>query len=694
VAALVAVLVVAVTAVGALEAAQGKPNRRQNPQVLQNQFDVVDVAANLDQPSGVDWLPDGTMLVIEKGGRVWRFDAAGNKHLLLDISGHVATQRERGLNGIAVDYDFDASRRVYLLYAYKANPGEGRQGMRLTYITLNSDNTVVNPSSPETVLLGKEIRGDGCPPVSNKRDCPPSVDATHQGGTIISAPDGTLWLGLGDSNLPSNPGEQTFRTYNPASTSGKILHIDREGNGLPEHPFCEKTKNLTRTCTKVYATGFRNPFRFSLMPNGKPIVGDVGWNLKEEVDIVRPGRNYGWPCFEGELKTPFYSDLGRCKTLYRKREAEDVTDPIYEYKNPVKGFGAAVIVGPHYASGPYPDEFDGGFFIADYAQAFIKLLKIGKTKVRTQKLITGIAPVELKLAPDGHLVFVDYITGAVRKLTYAPGNKAPRAQISATPSSGPAGSLRVGFSAAGSSDPDGDPLTYSWDFGDGDTATGPTAEHRYNRAGTYTATLTVTDPTGLSDKATTTISVGNAAPFATLQSPTATTLSYAGNAVTMQASGDDFEDGSLGSSHFSWNVVLFHKEHQHPLGTFVGNPASFVAVNDHDADSFYQVTLTVTDSSGLSTKLSPVIVRPATVPLEIQSRPRGIKLSYGGREMKAPLTFDAAVGFAANLSAPARVKKDDDTYRFKRWSQGGSRVQNYVVPSGASRIKAVYKKAD
>jgi len=636
------------------------------------------------------------MAATEKEGKLWRYDAGtGDRDLVIDISGHVSTQRERGFNGVAVDHDFNASRRVYLLYAFKANPGEGRQAMRLTYIRLNPDGSLINPRSPETVILGKEIGPRGCPPVSNKRDCPPSINSTHQGGTVISDDDGTLWLGFGDSNLPSNPGAQTFRTYNPKSTAGKILHIDREGNGLPDHPFCKKTEKLSKTCTKVYARGFRNPFRFTITPSGKPIVGDVGWNLKEEIDLVRPGRNYGWPCLEGKVKTQFYRDLGACKKLYRKRKSLRVSGPIYEYKNPVKGFGAAVIAGPHYPGGAYPDSFDGGYFIADYAQAFIKLLKIGKKKVKTKKLITGVAPVDLKLGPDGNLVFVDYITGAVRKLTFSPDNKRPRPVLSASPTSSPVAPLTVDFSAAGTRDPDGDALTYRWNFGDGSpVVTSTTATHEYVAEGTYTATLTVTDSSGLSAKATRRISVGNAAPFATLRRPTAVTQSRAGDFVTMLATGSDFEDGSLPASRFRWNVVLFHKEHQHPLGNFVGNPARFMAVDDHDADSYYQVTLTVTDSEGLSTRLAPVIVRPATAELKIKSKPRGVPLSYGGRKVKAPKTVDAAIGFVANLSAPTKVERGGHTYRFKRWTQGGKRVQNYVIPPHRSRIKAKYKKVD
>jgi len=692
-----AALLLFVSLASSLDADAAPGKRRQNPQALEKDFDIVTLASGFDQPSAVDFTPDGTMLVTEKTGKLWAIEPDGDRSTLLDISDHVSNQRERGFNGIAVANDFATSHRVYLLYAFKVNDGPGPQAMRLTYITLNPDNTLANPGAPETVLLGKDAAlGQGCPPKSKKLDCPPSINSTHQGGTIISAADDTLWIGFGDSNLPSNPGAHTFRTYDPDSTAGKILHIDSSGNGLPDHPFCKKTDDLTRTCTKIFAVGFRNPFRFSLGPNGSPVVGDVGWNAQEEIDLVSAGKNYGWPCFEGKVKTQFYKEQARCKALYRKGKSEDIARPAYTYKNPpgAGAAGAAVIVGPHYVSGPYPDNFDGGFFFGDYAKAFIQLIKLKKGKAKTTPLVTGVAPVAFDFAPDGNLVFVDFITGAVRKLVYSPNNKAPTAKIFADPTSGPGPNMTVNFSALDSSDPDGDVLTYDWDFDDGtphDTS-GGSVSHTYTANGTYNAKLTITDDNGATGQAQMQILVGNTLPEAAISEPTGSTLARGGQPVKLEATGTDAEDGALPSSAFSWKVELFHKQHVHPLGTFVGSPAQFDTVLDHDADSHYQVTLTVTDSGGGSVSLPPVTVPPEVRPLKILSRPKGVELSYGGRDIKSPKKLQAAIGFAANLTAPAEVTIKGVTYNFDKWSQGGRRVQIYTIPDVKSTIRAIYKK--
>jgi glucose/arabinose dehydrogenase len=661
------------------------------PKALAKKFDIVTLASGFVKPTSVDFLPDGTMLVSQKGGRLFSVAAGGRKRELLNLSEQVANERERGLGTVEVAHDFETSRRVYLSYTYRVNPAkpDGPQAMRVSYITLNPDGTLANPASPETLVLGKDATGP-CPPVSNKRDCPPSIASTHQGGTVISDTDGSLWVAWGESNLPENPGEQVFRTFNPASTSGKLLHVDSQGNGLRGHPFCRKDKNLTHTCTKVFARGFRNPFRFTLDGHDDPLVADVGWNTQEEIDAVHKGDNYGWPCYEGDTKTPFYRDMARCKQLYKRTVQERIEPPVYSYKNPTVGAGAAVIVGPQYPGGLYPKSFNGSFFYGDYALGFIGLLRKGKGKVKVSRIIDGVTPVNFKLGPNGDLVFVDYQRGAIRELVFSPANKAPQPQIAASPSSGKA-PLGVQFSPAGTIDPDGDPITYAWDFGDGGSSVGAAPAHTYTSNGSYTARLTASDGRGGTATATTVVTVGNTAPSAAILAPTAATLWRAGQPVALQARGTDPESGALGSAAFEWDVTLVHKDHEHPLGEFTGASTQFTTVRDHDADSHYEVTLTVTDGQGLATTLPPVSVNPETVKLAIRSKPKGVKLSYGGRGVKAPLTVDAAIGFLANLSAPEQVTIKGRLYHFTGWSQRGKRVQIFPIPDRDAKVRAIYK---
>jgi len=140
----------------------------------------------------------------------------------------------------------------------------------------------------------------------------------------------------------------------------------------------------------------------------------------------------------------------------------------------------------------------------------------------------------------------------------------------------------VTFNASGSYDPDGYIVSYSWDFGDGNTATGVTASHSYPASGTYNVTLTVTDNDGATDSITATKTVRNKSPVAIFTESDHTV--YNGDVITFNAADSYDPDGTIVS--YSWD-----------FGD--GNTATGVTVSHAYADNgSYVVTLTVTDNDG------------------------------------------------------------------------------------------------
>ncbi len=286
----------------------------------------------LNSPTAVAFAPDGRQFITEKSGRVRVVAANGTvvSTPLLDIRAKVNSYSDRGMLGIATDKDFATNGYLYLLYVYELNPmaqdTDAPMVSRLTRVTVKPDNTLVNPSNPETTILGKDVSGP-CPQPDNLRDCIPADYKWHTIGTVRSDPvDGTLWVGNGDTH-PHSVNSTSYRPYDEQSLAGKIIHIDRQGRGLAGHPFCASDANLDHTCTKIYAKGFRNPFRFTLRPGKGPVVGDVGASDREELDLVKPGQNYGWPCYEGSVRTPLYRSQSRCLEEYAKEGTAGAATP-------------------------------------------------------------------------------------------------------------------------------------------------------------------------------------------------------------------------------------------------------------------------------------------------------------------------------------------------------------------------------
>ncbi len=120
--------------------------------------------------------------------------------------------------------------------------------------------------------------------------------------------------------------------------------------------------------------------------------------------------------------------------------------------------------------------------------------------------------------------------------------------------------------------------------------------------------------------------------------------------------GTDPEDGDLPGSSMSWHIVLHHGDHVHDFATQTGATAQFTPVQDHDADSHYEVTLTARDSSG-QTSQDSVELFPQTIDLALNSLPPGAPVTYeGDGPNPAPVDRTAAIGFKATIEAPDLIR--------------------------------------
>ncbi|HEX8207843.1 MAG TPA: PQQ-dependent sugar dehydrogenase [Solirubrobacteraceae bacterium] len=665
-------------------------------------FEEVVVAEGLNEPTGMAYGPGGRLYVAEREGRVRVVEPDGTlaPDPVVDISDHVNSYSERGLLGIAVDNDFASHPFLYLLYTYE-HDGEdplAAKTSRLTRVRLDELNpSVAYAPFEETVLIGDDD-DDGDELCDIGEVCIPADDEYHSIGTVRQGPDGTLYAGSGDSNATGDFWAQSdaMRPFDPQSLAGKIMRVDRDGDPV-EPSFCT---DPAQPCSHVFAMGFRNPYRFSVRGNADLIVGDVGSSQYEEVNRVLPGRDHGWPCWEGYGWTAIYQGREECQERYALTPPpSNLTSPWIVYGGSrAVGQGAAVYAGPTYTGATFPPKFAAQqrFFYGDTVRGWLNTAYFDGGAVRTKSFATGVNyAVEMIQSPEGDVVYSEY-GGAIKRIRFACApdgtacNKTPIARLSAIPDHGEDVD-EITFSAAGSSDPDGDALTYSWDFdGDGDfELTGPdaTPPPQSFAPGRYVPRVVVGDGSRTA--------VAQQVVFPGYDPPSVTIDPVdeefrAGESVDVSGSASDPNTPAQALDPLVWKVTLLHNDHVHPRGRWVGPTATFKTLDSHDADSGYLVELTARNAIGMTATKS-VQLHPKTVKVTLASDPPGARLLYGAREGWAPFTIDAAVNYTTPLTADYSVYYEGEWLPFSHWEHTPSQqFSNVKVPDHDVTYTAVY----
>ncbi|MGW5238720.1 PQQ-dependent sugar dehydrogenase [Monashia sp. NPDC004114] len=629
-----------------------------------NRFQNDVLATGFNLPTTMQFLPDGRLLVAELAGRI---EVLSSPYLQPDSTAFLQLTNigsagvQQGIYDIALDPDFATNRFYYVFYTL-GSPNRDR----LSRFTANASVTGTVAGS-ETVLYQD----------------PTTANAEHHGGAIMFGNDGKLYFTTGEHFDAS----AAQALNNPR---GKIHRINKDGSVPTDDPFYD---GAGPNWDSIWAYGLRNPWHgYVDPPTGRMYIGDVGGNdystAKEEINIGKAGANYGWPNSEGPCS-------GQC------------TSPLYYWAH--NGRDSAVVGGFVYHGTQFPAGYQGSYFFADYTQNWIKRLTVDAsgnlTGVFNFEPADGSTDgpygdiVDLEEGPDGALYYLDlgysdigatYGLSKLRRIRYQTANLSPIAVAAATPTSGPA-PLDVSFSSAGSSDPENTPLIYSWTFGDNTTSTEANPTHRYSTAGQYTARLTVSDGVSATSATPITISAGNV-PTPTILTPTDGSTFVAGDVISYSGSATDTEDGTLPASAFTWNIDFLHEGHVHPGTPIVGVKSGTFTIptagHDFSGNTRYRITLTVVDSSGLSSSRS-VTVFPRKVNLSFASQPSGRTLYLDGIAHTAPFVYDTLIGFHHNIEA-RNESVNGTSYTFASWSDGGAQQHDIVVPATDATYTATF----
>jgi glucose/arabinose dehydrogenase len=502
----------------------------------------------------------------------------------------------------------------------------------------------------------------------------------------------------------------------PVLLDGAVLRVDpATGNGVAGNPMYNP-QNPSSNASRIIGYGLRNPFRFTFRPGTSELwVGDVGWGTWEEVNRMTsptPANpvNFGWPCWEGAGHMPNYdgANLTICENLYADGTA---TGPYYAYNHSASvvpgdtcplGQGSVISAISFYPGGSYPGSWNRALFFGDHSRNCIWAMLPGGNGLPNSGNIQPFVvdpsshPVDLKADPaSGDLFYADFEDGQIHRITWIGGNTPPQAVASANPTSGPP-PLTVQFTGSGSSDPDGDAITYAWDLdGDGayDDSTLANPSFTYTTAGTYQARLRVTDARGassLSAPVVITVGGGNTPPTPVIDTPTSSRTWAVGEAINFSGHATDAQDGTLPASALSWQVIIHHGDHTHTVETRHGVASGSFNAPDHDYPSYLELRLTATDSGGL-TATATVNLQPRTANLTFQSSPSGLQLTAGLTTARAPFTITAIVNGNLQLIAPAQ-KYHGKNYVFVSWSDGGGQTHTITVPATNTTYTATYRR--
>jgi hypothetical protein len=200
----------------------------------------------------------------------------------------------------------------------------------------------------------------------------------------------------------------------------------------------------------------------------------------------------------------------------------------------------------------------------------------------------------------------------------------------------------------------------------------------------------VSDGRGGQDSETVQISAGNTPPVARVSGDT----TYRdGESFTLQGSATDQQQGTIPASGLRWDVRIIHVDHVHVLGSFTNrSELELDAITDHDADAHYEVTMTATDAGGLTSQAT-VTLTPETTTVLLDSSPAGAGVSYGGRQFTAPHQLVTAIGYHTTISASDPFELGGAIFEFTGWSNGGTRVQDFVVPADGAELTASYTES-
>jgi len=335
------------------------------------------VASGLEHPWAVAFLPEGGYLVTERPGRMRVISAQGKVGPPLGDVPEVARGGQGGLLDLVLDAKFASSRTLYFCFS---QPGPGGSSTALARARLPAGATALQDLHVIFTAL------------------PRLASPLQFGCRIVEARDGTLFLTLGERFYPKEKAQDLDNDL------GKVVRLNKDGSVPRDNPFTDRAGARP----EIYSLGHRNPQGAALGPDGELWTHEHGPQGGDEINIIRPGRNYGWPVIT------YGENYGGGPIGAGITQKDGMEQPLHYWVPSIAPSGMAFLTSDRYGA-----QWQGNLFVGSLKFQYLDRIELAGGKVvREEKLLQGIGRVrDVRQGRDGLLyVLTDESDGKLVRL--------------------------------------------------------------------------------------------------------------------------------------------------------------------------------------------------------------------------------------------------------------------------------------
>lgn len=237
-------------------------------------YKIQTVADKLDHPWSLAFLPDGSMLVTERTGKLLRVQPDGARKVIYDFNSgeefpavHFGSGMQAGLFDVVLHPDFENTQLIYISYTGKQP--DDKNTLILTRFELKADGDKTELTNGKELFVASPSR----------------IQGNHYGARIVFLPDGTLLMPVGDAFHFREEAQKLDNHF------GKIIRLNDDGSVPTDNPFV----NTDGALPEIWSYGHRNPQGIILTSDGRVLSNEHGPAGGDEINHIKRAANYGWP---------------------------------------------------------------------------------------------------------------------------------------------------------------------------------------------------------------------------------------------------------------------------------------------------------------------------------------------------------------------------------------------------------------